>query len=70
MSLYVGKGCACSNLLACRATQFDPLALVAVARSAAAFTIGAAAIEGSYAHGAGGLAAQLAAIVRDCERAG
>ena len=93
---YMGNGCAGSDLLAYRATQSDPLALIAAARrglgggrlvvagsvntperiravaqtGADAFTIGTAAIEGSYAHGAGGLAAQLAAIVRDCERAG
>lgn len=40
------------------------------AAGADAFTIGTAAIEGSYAPGGGPLAAQLAAILADCEAAG
>ncbi|MGO9743563.1 MAG: 4-hydroxythreonine-4-phosphate dehydrogenase [Roseiarcus sp.] len=93
---FVARGCAGSDLLAYRATEADPIALVAAARSglgpagrlvvagsihnaerirataaagADAFTIGTAAIEGFYAPGAGGLAAQLAAILTDCRSA-
>jgi imidazole glycerol phosphate synthase subunit HisF len=48
-----------------------PERIRAVAEAGAdAFTIGTAAIDGSYAPGAGGLAAQLAAIFRDCQAAG
>ncbi|MBV9908057.1 MAG: 4-hydroxythreonine-4-phosphate dehydrogenase [Hyphomicrobiales bacterium] len=39
------------------------------AAGADAFTIGAAAIDGSYAPGAGSLAAQLSAVLADCARA-
>lgn len=89
---FVARGCAGCDLLAYRATEADPLALVAAARrglgggklvvagsvnraervralAAAgvdAFTIGTAAIDGSYAPGAGGLAAQLEAVLGDC----
>ena len=89
---FMAKGCAGSDLLAYRATEADPLALIRSARDglgggrlvvagsidsrqrigavaaagADAFTIGTAAIEGSYAPGAGSLAAQLAAILADC----
>ena len=93
---FVEQGCAGADLLAYRATEAEPLALIAAARrglrggklvvagsvntperiravagaGADAFTIGTAAIDGSYAPGAGGLAAQLAAILRDCQTAG
>jgi len=87
------KGCAGTDLLAYRATQAPPLALVAAARKglgsdarlvvagsingrdrihaiaaagADAFTIGTSVLDGSYAPGAGPLAAQLAAVVADC----
>lgn len=89
---FVARGCAGCDLLAYRATEADPLALVAAARrglgdrrlvvagsvnrgdrvralaaaGADAFTIGSAAIEGSYAPGGGGLAAQLRAALADC----
>jgi len=92
---FVARGCAGTDLLAYRATEDDPLALVAAARrglgdkgrlvvagsvntparvaavraaGADAFTIGTAVLEGSYAPGAGGLAAQLRAAIQDCGR--
>lgn len=40
------------------------------AAGADAFTVGTAALDGAYAPGAGPLAAQLAAIARDCEVGG
>lgn len=89
---FMQKGCAGSDLLAFRATESHPIALVSAARrglgagklvvagsvdtperiqavamaGADAFTIGSAAIVGRYAPGAGGLAAQLSAILADC----
>ena len=87
------KGCAGVDILAYRATEAEPLDLVAACRrgfpdsgavvvagsvnspdrvaavraaGADAFTIGTAAIDGSYAPGAGPLAAQLGAILVDC----
>jgi hypothetical protein len=92
---FVEQGCAGTDLLAYRATEAEPLDLIAAARrglkggklvvagaintperiravaraGADAFTIGTAAIDGAYAPGAGGLAAQLAAISRDCQTA-
>ena len=91
------KGCAGVDILAYRATEAEPLDLVAACRrgfagggtivaagsvnsperiaalraaGADAFTIGTAAIEGSYAPGCGPVAAQLAAILADCGAAG
>jgi len=91
------KGCAGVDILAYRATEAEPLDLVAACRrgfvedgvvvaagsvnsakriaavraaGADAFTIGTAAIEGSYAPGGGPLAAQLAAILADVRGAG
>ena len=81
---FVEQGCAGTDLLAYRATEAEPLDLIAAARrglrggklvvagpvntpqriravaeaGADAFTIGTAAIDGSYAPGAEGLAAQ------------
>ena len=90
------KGCPGVDILAYRATEADPLALVAACRrgfdgcgvivvagsvnsgervaalraaGADAFTIGTAAIEGSYAPGGGPLEAQLAAILADLSAA-
>jgi hypothetical protein len=90
---FAAKGCAGVDILAYRATEAEPLDLVAACRrgflnfgavvvagsvnspervaavraaGADAFTIGTAAIEGSYAPGAGPLAAQLGAILADC----
>ena len=90
---FVEQGCAGVDLLAYRATEAEPLDLVAACRrglgdrgtlvvagsidsaariaairaaGADAFTIGTAAIEGSYAPGTGPLEAQLEAIVADC----
>ena len=87
------KGCAGVDILAYRATEAEPLDLVAACRrgfldsgvvavagsinspervaavraaGADAFTIGTAAIDGSYARGAGPLAAQLGAVLADC----
>jgi len=92
----VTRGAAGVDLLAYRAFEADPIALVAAARrglgprgelvvagsisspqrigairaaGADAFTIGAAALDGAYAPGAGPLEAQLAAIVAECRRA-
>jgi hypothetical protein len=94
---FAAKGCAGVDILAYRATQAEPLDLVAACRrgllgqgavvvagsvnsservaavraaGADAFTIGTAAIEGSYAPGAGPLAAQLKAVLADCVAAG
>jgi hypothetical protein len=93
---FAAKGCAGVDILAYRATEAEPLDLVAACRrgfldsgavvvagsvnsparvaairgcGADAFTIGAAAIEGSYAPGAGPLAAQLKAVLADCRAA-
>jgi len=90
---FARKGCAGVDILAYRATEAEPLDLVAACRrglgekgtvvvagsvnssariaairaaGADAFTIGTAAIEGSYAPGAGPLAAQLKAVLADC----
>ena len=90
---FAAKGCAGVDILAYRATEAEPLDLVAACRrgflhtgvvvvagsvnsadrvaavraaGADAFTIGTAAIEGSYAPGAGSLAAQLKAVLDDC----
>jgi hypothetical protein len=90
---FAAKGCAGVDILAYRATEAEPLDLVAACRrgflnfgavvvagsvkspervaavraaGADAFTIGTAAIEGSYAPGAGPLAAQLKAVLADC----
>jgi hypothetical protein len=90
---FAAKGCAGVDILAYRATDAEPLDLVAACRrgflnfgavvvagsvnspervaavraaGADAFTIGTAAIEGSYAPGAGPLAAQLKAVLADC----
>ena len=91
--ILAAKGCAGVDILAYRATEAEPLDLVAACRrgflnfgavvvagsvnspervaavraaGADAFTIGTAAIEGSYAPGAGPLAAQLKAVLADC----
>ena len=90
---FAAKGCAGVDILAYRATEADPLDLVAACRrgflafgavvvagsvnspqrvaavgaaGADAFTIGTAAIDASYAPGAGPLAAQLKAVLADC----
>jgi hypothetical protein len=94
---FAQKGCAGVDILAYRATDAEPIALVAACRrgfgengavvvagsvnsaeriaairaaGADAFTIGTAAIEASYAPGAGPLAAQLRAVQADCRAAG
>jgi hypothetical protein len=94
---FAEKGCAGADLLAYRATEADPLNLVAACRrgfagngtlvvagsinsaarvaavraaGADAFTIGTAAIEASYAPGAGPLEAQLRAVLKDCRAEG
>ncbi len=94
---FAQKGCAGVDILAYRATEAEPLDLVAACRrglsgkgmvvvagsvnssgriaairaaGADAFTIGTAAIDGSYAPGAGPLEAQLRAALRDCAAAG
>jgi hypothetical protein len=94
---FAAMGCAGVDLLAYRATEAEPLDLVAACRRglpdtamlvvagsvnsadrinairaarADAFTIGTAAIEGSYAPGAGPLEAQLKAVLTDCRGAG
>jgi hypothetical protein len=91
------KGCASVDILAYRATEAEPLDLVAACRrgflnsgtvvvagsinspervaavraaGADAFTVGAAAIDGSYAPGGGPLAAQLKAVLADCRGSG
>jgi hypothetical protein len=90
---FARQGCAGVDILAYRATEAEPLDLVAACRrglldqgavvvagsvnsperiaavraaGADAFTIGTAAIEGSYAPGAGPLAAQLRVVLADC----
>jgi hypothetical protein len=94
---FAAMGCAGVDILAYRATDAEPLDLVAACRrglrqqgavvvagsvnspervkavraaGADAFTIGTAAIDGSYALGAGPLAAQLQAVLADCALAG
>jgi hypothetical protein len=94
---FAAKGCAGVDILAYRATEAEPLDLVAACRrgfldqgavvvagsvhspervaavraaGADAFTIGTAAIDASYAPGAGPLAAQLKAVLADCGAAG
>ena len=90
---FAAMGCAGVDILAYRATEAEPLDLVAACRrgfgekgvvvaagsvngaeriasiraaGADAFTIGTAAIEGSYAPGSGPLRAQLEAVLADC----
>ncbi len=90
---FAALGCAGVDILAYRATEAEPLDLVAACRrgfgpqgkvvvagsidgaeriaairaaGADAFTIGTAAIDGTYAPGAGPLEAQLRAVLRDC----
>jgi hypothetical protein len=89
---FAARGCVGADLLAYRATEADPLVLIAAARrglsggrlvvagsvntaeriaavraaGADAFTIGTAVLDGSYAPGAGGLEAQLKAVMADC----
>ena len=90
---FAAKGCAGVDILAYRATEAEPLDLVAACRrgfltfgavvvagivnspervaavraaGADAFTIGTAAIDASYAPGAGPLVAQLKAVLADC----
>ena len=94
---FAAIGCAGVDILAYRATEAEPLDLVAACRrglsgagtvvvagsvnsaerirairaaGADAFTIGTAAIEASYAPGAGPLEAQLRAVLEDCRAAG
>jgi hypothetical protein len=94
---FARQGCTGVDILAYRATEADPLDLVAACRrglldqgtvvvagsvnsteriaavraaGADAFTIGTAAIEGSYAPGGGPLAAQLKAVLADWRAAG
>ncbi len=94
---FARKGCAGVDILAYRATEAEPLDLVAACRrgfagagtvvvagsinsaervaairaaGADAFTIGTAAIDASYAPGAGPLEAQLKAVLGDCRAAG
>ncbi len=93
---FAALGCAGVDILAYRATEAEPLDLVAACRrgfgasglvvaagsihcaervaavrdaGADAFTIGTAAIDGSYAPGGGPLEAQLRAVLRDCASA-
>ena len=90
---FAAMGCAGVDILAYRATEAEPLELVAACRrgfggkgavvvagsvnsarrvaavraaGADAFTVGTAAIEGSYAPGSGPLRAQLEAVLADC----
>jgi hypothetical protein len=90
---FAAKGCAGVDILAYRATEAEPLDLIAACRrglsekgavvvagsvnsaerisairaaGADAFTIGTAAIDASYAPGAGPLPAQLKAVLADC----
>ncbi len=90
---FAAMGCAGVDILAYRATEAEPLDLIAACRrgfpdrgavvvagsvnsaerinavraaGADAFTIGTAAIEASYAPGAGPLIAQLRAVLDDC----
>ena len=94
---FAQKGCAGVDILAYRATEADPIDLVAACRrgfgekgavvvagsinsparvaavraaGADAFTIGTAAIDLSYAPGAGSLEAQLRAVLKDCRADG
>ena len=94
---FARQGCAGVDILAYRATEAEPLDLVAACRrgfadagtvvvagsinsaeriaairaaGADAFTIGTAAIDASYAPGAGPLEAQLSAVLADCRAAG
>jgi hypothetical protein len=94
---FAAKGCAGVDILAYRATEAEPLDLIAACRrglsergavvvagsvnsaervsairaaGADAFTIGTAAIDASYAPGAGPLPAQLKAVLADCWAAG
>jgi hypothetical protein len=94
---FATKGCAGVDILAYRATEAEPLDLVAACRrgfsdrgvvvvagsvdsgkriadiraaGADAFTIGTAAIDETYAPGAGPLLAQLKAVLDDCGAAG
>ena len=93
---FAALGCAGVDILAYRATEAEPLDLVAACRrgfgasgrvvaagsidcatrvapvraaGADAFTLGRAAIDGSFAPGAGSLQAQLRAVLRDCAAA-
>jgi hypothetical protein len=93
---FAEKGCAGVDILAYRATEAEPLDLVAACRrgfggkgavvvagsvntpqrvaairaaGADAFTVGTAAIESSYAPGAGPLDAQLRVVLEDCRAA-
>src|SRR5271157_2286281 len=91
---FARKGCAGVDILAYRATEAEPLDLIAACRrgfagsgtvvvagsinsaeritairAAGAFTIGTAAIDASYAPGAGPLEAQLRAVLADCRAA-
>ena len=93
---FVAQGCAGVDILAYRATEAEPLDLVAACRrglgaegtlvvagsinsagriaairaaGADAFTIGTAAIDASYAPGAGPLEAQLRQVLEDCRSA-
>src|SRR5271166_4109060 len=93
---FARKGCAGVDILAYRATEAEPLDLIAACRrgfagsgtvvvagsinsaeritairaaGADAFTIGTAAIDASYAPGAGPLEAQLRAVLADCRAA-
>ncbi len=94
---FAAIGCAGVDILAYRATEAEPLDLVAACRrglpgtgtvvvagsvnsaerirairaaGADAFTVGTAAIEASYAPGAGPLEAQLKAVLEDCRVTG
>src|SRR5579871_373840 len=94
---FSAKGCVGVDILAYRATEAEPLDLIAACRrgfdgngvvvvagsvnsaervaairaaGADAFTIGTAAIDASYAPGAGPLAAQLKAVLEDCRAGG
>jgi hypothetical protein len=94
---FAALGCAGVDILAYRATEAEPIDLIAACRrgfagagrvvaagsinsaeriaairaaGADAFTIGTAAIEASYAPGAGPLEAQLRAVLADCAAAG
>ncbi len=93
---FAARGCAGVDILAYRATEAEPLDLVAAGRrglgqkgtlvvagsinsaervaairaaGADAFTIGTAAIDASYAPGAGPVEAQLREVLRDCRSA-
>jgi len=92
---FAAKGCAGADLLAYRATEAEPIALIRAAKrglggkrlivagsigsksqiraiaeaGADAFTIGSAALDGSYAPDMGSILSQLAAIKDDLEPA-